>query len=97
MAFMVQELLCVSASPLILRNQRIAAACQRVPRGLLRVRLQRMGQRLGVSNEVVNGYERDATAIPDSVIATYATVTGVSPDWIRSGAGEAPPLHGEVT
>ncbi len=35
-----------------------------------RLSLREMGDRLGVSNAAVNGYEQEATPIPERVIAT---------------------------
>jgi transcriptional regulator with XRE-family HTH domain len=60
-----------------------------------RLTIREMGERLGASSAVVNGYERDETPVPDSVLATYAELTGVAADWIRSGVGSAPVLRGD--
>lgn len=60
-----------------------------------RLTLRQMGERLGVSTAVVNGYEQQATPIPQHVIAGYAEVTRVSADWLRTGTGQSPPLYGE--
>lgn len=67
----------------------------RVSRCSARLTIRDMGQRLGVASEVVNGYERELTPVPDAVVTAYADVTGVSQDWIRTGAGDPPPLHGD--
>lgn len=60
-----------------------------------RLTIREMGERLGVSSAVVNGYERDETPVPDGVFGAYAELTGVGADWLRTGAGSAPVLGGD--